>query len=253
MTPKTVIGYFGDFFEMAKAGRGADQYMLRFPPGLRDRIKAYAERVGTSINSEIVRVLEREFPEQWPVQDRLDELAEMLDVLGAARGDTRVEAFIDKFKETVDGIVSGRVTGVDAETRESVRSLWASYRSRASEAEHEAERDALMDFTDEENEAFELTGRHEKYAVPPPKRPDPMKDSFYLMDILPRGPLSEMAEKLSKGDTEGAAEIVRKIPKGEIEKRLKFQALSTFEQDRIRRDPNQEAPEDGYDPFKFSE
>ncbi|WP_455918784.1 Arc family DNA-binding protein [Ensifer canadensis] len=238
---------------MAKAGRGADQYMLRLPDGLRDRIKAYAERVGTSINSEIVRVLEREWPEQWPVDDRLDELAKMLDVLSAGRGDPRLDEFINKFQETVDGIVSGRVSGVDAETRESVRELWQSYRARESEAAYEEAQDAQMDYTEEELEAFDLTGNHEKYAVPPPKRPNPMQDTFHLMDILPRGPLSEMAEKLSKGDTEGAAEIVRKIPRSEIEKRLKFHALSVFEQDRLRRDPNSEAPEENYNPFKFTE
>lgn len=39
-----------------------DKYVLRLPDGLRDRIKAYAERHGRSMNAEIVRVLEREFP-----------------------------------------------------------------------------------------------------------------------------------------------------------------------------------------------
>lgn len=236
---------------MAKAGRGADQYMLRLPDGLRDRIKAYAERQGTSINSEIVRVLEREFPQQWPVDDRLDELAQMLDVLRGGVSDPRIDGFISKFRETVDGIVSGRVTGVDAETRESVRELWSMYRMRASEAEHEAYQDA--DYTEEEFESLELTGNPEKYAVPPPKRPNPMGDSFYLMDILPRGPLSEIAERLSSGDTEGAAQIMRSIPKSEIEDRLKFHALSKFEQDRLRDDPNSGAPEENYDPFKLPE
>ncbi|GAJ96171.1 Arc family DNA-binding protein [Rhizobium rhizogenes] len=230
-----------------------DKYVLRMPDGLRERIKAVAEREGTSMNHEIIRVLERAFPEQWPVDERLDELAQMLAVLSAGRGDPRLDSFIDRFKETVDGIVSGRVTGVDAETRESVRELWSLYRSRASEAEHEAERDAQMDYTEEELEAFDLTGNHAKYAVPPPKRPNPLQDTFHLMDILPRGPLSEMAEKLSKCDTEGAAEIVRNIPKGEIKKRLDFLALSVFEQERLRRDPNEEPPSGDYNPFKFTE
>lgn len=224
-----------------------------FPPGLRDRIKAYAERHGRSMNTEIVRVLEREFPEQWPVDDRLLELAKMLNVLSAGRGDPRLDGFIDRFKETVDGIVSGRVTGVDAETRESVRELWAAYKAEAEEAAHEAFKDSQMDYSEDELEAFELTGNYEKYAVPPPKRPNPLGDSFYLMDILPRGPLSEIAERLSSGDTEGAAQIMRSIPKSEIEDRLKFHALSKFEQDRLRDDPNSGAPEENYDPFKLPE
>lgn len=43
---------------MAKAGRGDDQYMVRFPDGLRDLIKAAAEKNGRSMNSEIVGRLE---------------------------------------------------------------------------------------------------------------------------------------------------------------------------------------------------
>lgn len=39
------------------------QYMLRMPEGLRDRIKAKAEKHGRSMNAEIVQLLEREYPE----------------------------------------------------------------------------------------------------------------------------------------------------------------------------------------------
>ncbi len=231
-----------------------DKYVLRMPDGLRDRIKAYSERQGTSMNYEIIRVLDREFPQQWPVDDRLDELAEMLVILSAGRTDPRLDVFMEKFKETVDGIVSGRVTGVDAETRESVRELWSEYRARVSEAAHDEEKYARLEYTDEELEAHGLTGNYEKYAVPPPKRPDPMKDNFHLMDILPRGPLSEIAEKLEKADTEGAAEILRKIPKAEIEQRLRFLELSQSEQERRHLDPDEVTPPPpNYRPFKRSE
>lgn len=53
-----------------------DRYMLRMPDGLRDRIKAAAEASGRSMNSEIVRVLEEQFP---PVLDRADPVLELLD------------------------------------------------------------------------------------------------------------------------------------------------------------------------------
>ncbi len=46
---------------MAKAGRGDDQYMVRFPPGLRNRIKEEAEKSGRSMNSEIIARLEASF------------------------------------------------------------------------------------------------------------------------------------------------------------------------------------------------
>lgn len=49
-----------------------DQFILRMPDGLRDRIKAAAEKRGRSMNAEIIRVLEEEFP--TPTSDELTEL-----------------------------------------------------------------------------------------------------------------------------------------------------------------------------------
>lgn len=45
----------------AKAGRHDDQYMVRFPPGLRDQIKEAASAAGRSMNSEIIARLEESF------------------------------------------------------------------------------------------------------------------------------------------------------------------------------------------------
>ena len=49
---------------MAKAGRGDDQYMIRFPAGLRERVKAAADANGRSMNSEIISVLESYYIDQ---------------------------------------------------------------------------------------------------------------------------------------------------------------------------------------------
>lgn len=43
-------------------GRESDKFMLRLPEGMRERIKASAERAGRSMNAEIVRVLEQRWP-----------------------------------------------------------------------------------------------------------------------------------------------------------------------------------------------
>ncbi len=42
-----------------RPGRGSDQFALRFPEGLRDRVKAVAEASGRSMNTEIVEALSR--------------------------------------------------------------------------------------------------------------------------------------------------------------------------------------------------
>lgn len=47
---------------MATVGRGAEQYTVRMPDGLRDRIKKAADANNRSMNAEIVAVLENAFP-----------------------------------------------------------------------------------------------------------------------------------------------------------------------------------------------
>lgn len=146
-----------------------DQFQLRMPPGLRDRIKAVAERRGTSINTEIVRVLEQRFPEQWPVEDKLKELADLMVALASGSIDPRIDGVVQKLEETVKGIASGRVTGVDLETREAINAAWRDYLEQRAESENE-EHAARLNYTDEEEEALEITGVAENYAVPPPRR-----------------------------------------------------------------------------------
>lgn len=45
-----------------KTGRGSDQFMLRLPDGMRDRIKAAADANNRSMNAEIVAALEEKYP-----------------------------------------------------------------------------------------------------------------------------------------------------------------------------------------------
>jgi hypothetical protein len=44
---------------MSKAGRGSDQFMVRFREGMRDEIRLAAESAGRSMNEEILRRLEQ--------------------------------------------------------------------------------------------------------------------------------------------------------------------------------------------------
>lgn len=68
-----------------------EQFMLRLPDGMRDRIKAAAESNNRSMNAEIVATLETAYPEPLPeksndpvVQFLLNEIAK-LRALGAPR------------------------------------------------------------------------------------------------------------------------------------------------------------------------
>ena len=56
-----------------------DQFMVRLPDGMRDRIKREAEKNGRSMNAEIVAALEEKYP---PKTIDIQLLAEFLDLLG---------------------------------------------------------------------------------------------------------------------------------------------------------------------------
>ncbi len=56
----------------AKPGRGSDQFMLRLPDGMRERIRKAAEDAGRSMNAEIVDRLDDSF--SWPsIRDALSQ------------------------------------------------------------------------------------------------------------------------------------------------------------------------------------
>lgn len=73
---------------MAKPGRGADQFPLRLPPGMRDQIKRAAEESGRSMNSEILDALREAFPEE----PSLDELTDALDYATALLRDIQANS-----------------------------------------------------------------------------------------------------------------------------------------------------------------
>ncbi|MDT6940705.1 Arc family DNA-binding protein [Brucella pseudogrignonensis] len=210
-----------------------DKYVLRLPDGLRDRIKAHADREGTSMNYEIVRVLEREWPEQWPLGKRLQELGDALSLLSAGKTDPRVQQFITDFEETVHGIITGRVTDVDPETRDAVGELWSNYRERQAEIEADLYE---PEYSDEELRAMEVVGRPEKYAVPPPEKANPLHDAVYLSEVLPKYDFAEFTKRLSENDVEGAKAILDSIPKDKLEKQIQYANMSLW--DRIQMEEN---------------
>jgi len=139
-----------------------DQFVLRFPNGLRDRIKTYAEAHGRSMNAEIVRILEREFPEPWSIEAKVSNLIEMVKAIAIGReSDASIEKISSLVEETVNGIISGRVRGVDEAARKKIETTWEAYL-------HEREKEDLLDhqydLDPEEEEALRRTGETSKYA-----------------------------------------------------------------------------------------
>lgn len=61
--------------------RNQEQFLVRLPAGMRDRIKAKADRAGMSMNEAIVWCLDQYFPEPKSLEAKIDELVEMVALL----------------------------------------------------------------------------------------------------------------------------------------------------------------------------
>ncbi len=102
--------------KMAEKRTNSDQYQLRLPPGLRDRIKEAADRNGRSMNAEIITTLADAYPdpaflEELSFADELDELAKKLERIRAgliaeeiAKGREEVKE-VEKVIERADEIL----------------------------------------------------------------------------------------------------------------------------------------------------
>ena len=138
----------------------AERFQVRLPPGLRSRIKAYAEQHGRSMNAEIVRVLEAEFPEPWPKDRIFSELLDMVSVLQAGASDEHLGALVSGILDAVQGIASGRVKDVDDATRKAVAERLQDFYQRRSEEYH----DRLLESRDEEEiDAYYRSGETAKF------------------------------------------------------------------------------------------
>jgi hypothetical protein len=85
--------------------REYDKFMLRLPPGMRERIKAKSERAGMSMNEAIVWVLEKEFPAKITFDERVEELANLVSMLKDSKNpDEGVENLIAEIQATLDQI-----------------------------------------------------------------------------------------------------------------------------------------------------
>nr|WP_111300346.1 Arc family DNA-binding protein [Paracoccus saliphilus] len=70
---------------MATVGRGAEQYTVRFPDGLRDRIKAAADANNRSMNAEIVATLEEKYPAPAVHEVRMSKIVEVVSRIQGAK------------------------------------------------------------------------------------------------------------------------------------------------------------------------
>ncbi|MBB4003238.1 Arc family DNA-binding protein [Aurantimonas endophytica] len=94
---------------------------LRLPARLRDRIKAFADRHNRSLNGQIVDSLTQQFPEPWPLENRIDEMIRLAVVIRQTTDSAMVDKLADEMKETLKEMASGRVTGISQRAQEIAR------------------------------------------------------------------------------------------------------------------------------------
>lgn len=138
----------------------AERFQLRLPPGLRDRIKAYAERHGRSMNTEIVRVLEREFPEPWSLESRIEDLIGLARILKGLPNNESIDQLVNEIYETLRGMITGRVKDVSEEGKNYISAElgeWELYQADKQQTEY------TWDMDEEELESMKHYGKPEKF------------------------------------------------------------------------------------------
>ncbi|MBZ9678230.1 Arc family DNA-binding protein [Mesorhizobium sp. ES1-1] len=139
----------------------SDQFLLRFPPGLRDRVRAYAEYQGRSMNEEIIRILEREFPAPVTVSGSVHGLLQMAKIIAAGGPfDENVGKLTSGIEALIEGIYSGSVEGVDPAARKEIEDMWTRHQ------EELAKDGDGVEYDDVEIRSLELTGKTSKFVWP---------------------------------------------------------------------------------------
>jgi len=95
--------------QASKPGRASDQFALRLPDGMRERIKAAADQNNRSMNAEIVATLERAYPLPKPPSDYDQVIAEVI-ADGKSRSIVRSDRTVH-FSKADDGRVILDVVG----------------------------------------------------------------------------------------------------------------------------------------------
>ncbi|MGA6113335.1 Arc family DNA-binding protein [Agrobacterium radiobacter] len=85
-----------------------DQFQLRLPPGMRDRIKVKAEQAGMSMNEAIVWCLDKHFPAEVTLEEKLHELANLVSMLKDSKDTPAgVDYLIQEVEETLRDLGHG--------------------------------------------------------------------------------------------------------------------------------------------------
>lgn len=93
-----------------QAAKDQDKFVVRLPDGMRERIKAGADREGMSMNEAVVWCLDRFFPAPRTFETRVGELAEMVAMLKEdGRENEALDHLINDIHVTIREISEGKL------------------------------------------------------------------------------------------------------------------------------------------------
>ncbi|MBG6148462.1 plasmid stability protein [Labrenzia sp. EL_142] len=176
-----------------KPGRGSEQFVVRLPDGMRDRIKAAAARNQVSMNELVVEILNRHFPAPWSLSDRIDELLDIVYSLKEGVDVDAVQHLTAKILETLREVADKKIPIDDKESLLAIQELLGDLEGSILD---EVEEVPIPDYA-----AGDLLEKKQR-GYP-----------LALYAILCNDPenLEHLIEALKKDDRETAAEVIKKI------------------------------------------
>lgn len=87
-----------------------DQFQLRLPPGMRERIKSKADRAGMSMNDAILWCLERHFPAPATLEAKISHLSTLVALLKRGNDfEQQIDTLIDDLDSTLRDVANGKI------------------------------------------------------------------------------------------------------------------------------------------------
>ncbi|SKA26479.1 hypothetical protein SAMN05428963_11084 [Consotaella salsifontis] len=101
------------------------------------------------MNEEIIRTLEKEYPEPWPLDVRLRDIATLMGAFRKVRGyEGAIDAIAEQILETAEAIANGQVPEVDGDVRKHMRRDLAKWRDQI--YKREKAREEAIEYSREE-------------------------------------------------------------------------------------------------------
>lgn len=90
------------------------------------------------MNDEIIRALEKEFPEPWDLAARINQLTLLMGALRKTRGYERaIDALSAEVLHTIEGVADGRVPDLDEASRKRIREHLEEWKLHRAEEEED--------------------------------------------------------------------------------------------------------------------